>query len=178
MVTNNNTPNGCPFLLRIPTLVTFHTCGREYKYELSDRGVCISIFMQLSLRIICSFRSLPSSSDHSPNQPRQSPLTIGNRLSLPTRTFTSPSKGRHTWYQLRLCPRSQLDPCLFQHTNHQHPLANTHMIPSKQEFVAAFIKNRYAPPTDAQYKGFVSGINPENFTSKREVAMFLGTTLA
>ena len=26
------------------------------------------------------------------------------------------------------------------------------MIPTKQEFVAAFIKNRYAPPTDAQYE--------------------------
>ena len=55
--------------------------------------------------------------------------------------------------------------------------SNAHMIPTKQEFVAAFIKNRYAPPTDAQYNGFVSGINPENFTSKREVAMFLAQLL-
>ena len=54
---------------------------------------------------------------------------------------------------------------------------NSHMIPTKQEFVAAFIKNRYAPPTDAQYNGFISGIRPENFTNKREVAMFLAQLL-
>ena len=54
---------------------------------------------------------------------------------------------------------------------------NSHMIPTKQEFVAAFIKNRYAPPTDAQYEGFVSGIRSENFTNKREVAMFLAQLL-
>ena len=55
--------------------------------------------------------------------------------------------------------------------------SNAHMIPTKQEFVAAFIKNRYAPPTDAQYEGFISGIKPENFTNKREVAMFLAQLL-
>ena len=51
------------------------------------------------------------------------------------------------------------------------------MVPSKKEFTAAFIKNRYAPPTDEQYKNFVNGVNKENFTNKREVAMFLAQIL-
>ena len=52
-----------------------------------------------------------------------------------------------------------------------------HMIPTKKEFVAAFIKNKYAPPTDRQYRDFVNGIDKNTFTSKREVAMFLAQAL-
>ena len=54
---------------------------------------------------------------------------------------------------------------------------NANMAPTKHEFVAAFIKNHYAPPTDAQYEGFLKGITRNNFSNKREVAMFLAQLL-
>lgn len=47
------------------------------------------------------------------------------------------------------------------------------MIPSKEEFIKAFISNRYKAPTDEQYDAFVKGIDASTFSSKREVAMFL-----
>lgn len=48
-----------------------------------------------------------------------------------------------------------------------------HMIPTKKEFVAAFVANHYEAPSDLQYRGFVKGIDTNTFTNKREVAMFV-----
>ena len=62
-------------------------------------------------------------------------------------------------------------------TTRPTPRTDNSMVPSKKEFIAAFIKNKYAPPTDEQYKNFVNGITKENFGSKREVAMFLAQIL-
>ena len=55
--------------------------------------------------------------------------------------------------------------------------SSSSLVPSKEEFDSAVTQNGFSQPTDAQYTAFAKGVDSATFSSKREVAMFLGEIL-